>query len=130
MNEFQIVSLVLLAIVLLDAVGDGLRWNGKQVAHHIVEIIREGIWLSMVAIFMDNWLIVPMYIVARIIFFDPIINLVAGKGLGYVGSSSIYDRILKWFSFKVKESGQLIWVLRAMALLAWIAWFITNGHRI
>jgi len=126
MNEFQIISLVLLAIVLLDAVGDGLRWNGKQVAHHAVEIIREGIWLSMVAIFMDNWLIVPMYIVARIIFFDPIINLVAGKGLGYVGSSSIYDRILKWFSFKVKESGQLIWVLRAMALIFWITWLITK----
>jgi len=126
MNEFQIISLVLLAIVLLDAIGDGLRWNGKQVAHHAVEIIREGIWLSMVAIFMDNWLIVPMYIVARIIFFDPIINLVAGKGLGYVGSSSIYDRILKWFSFKVKESGQLIWVLRAMALIFWITWLITK----
>ena len=123
----MIVSLVLLGVILLDAIGDGLRWKGKQVAHHVVEILREAVWLCMVAYFMDNWTIITMYITARIAFFDPVINLIAGKGLGYIGSSSLYDRLLKWFGSTVKEPGALIWVIRAMALIWWIAWIITNA---
>jgi hypothetical protein len=122
MSEFAIVTLILLGIVLLDAIGDGLRWIGKQVAHHMVEILREAIWLSLVAYFMGNWLIIPMYVLARIVFFDPIINLVAGKGLGYIGSSSLYDRMLKWFTHKIGEQGHLIWVVRVLAIIWWIAW--------
>jgi hypothetical protein len=97
------------------------------VAHHVVEIIRELIWLSLVAYFMDNWMIIPMYILARIAIYDPVINLVAGKGLGYVGSSSLYDRLLKWFSGKVKEPGHLIWVIRALALIWLVVWIITSA---
>ncbi len=122
MNEFVIVSLVLLGVILLDAVGDGLRWIGKPMAHHAVEALREAIWLAMVAYFMGTWVIIPMYILARIVFFDPIINLVAGKGLGYVGSSSIYDRLLK-----LVPSVHLIWVIRVMALIWWVAWILTKA---
>jgi len=126
MTEFTIVSLVLLAIVLLDAVGDGLRWQRKQVAHHVVEILREAVWLSMVAYFMDNWTIITMYVTARIAFFDPVINLVAGQPIGYAGTSSLYDRLLRWFSGKVKEPGHLIWVIRVMAAIWFIAWILTR----
>jgi len=127
MSEFIIVSLILLGIIIFDAVGDGLRWNGKQVAHHVVEILREAAWLSMVAYFMDNYFIITMYITARIAFFDPVINLIAGKPLGYAGNSSLYDRLLRWFSGKVKEPGHLIWVVRALAAIWFIAWIITNA---
>lgn len=126
MSEFQIVSIILLLLVSLDAIGDGLRWIKRQVAHHAVEIIREGIWLSMVAYFMGDWSIIPMYITARIAIFDPLVNLVAGQKLSYVGSSSLYDRLLKWFSGKVKEPGHLIWVIRVMALIWFVAWIITR----
>lgn len=124
MNLFTIVSLILLGLVLLDAIGDGFRWIGKQVAHHIVEAIRELIWVSLVAYFMGNYWVILMYFVARIIFFDPIINLVAGKGLDYTGSSSIYDRALKWFTKLpfIKEPGILIWWLRAMFFVFWVVW--------
>jgi len=127
MSLFLIVSLVLLGIVILDAVGDGLRWRGKQVAHHAVEILREAIWLAMVAYFMDNYFIITMYITARIALFDPVINLIAGKPIGYAGNSSIYDRLLRWFSGKVKEPGHLIWVIRALALIWFVAWILTNA---
>jgi hypothetical protein len=127
MSEFTIVSLILIGIVSLDAIGDGLRWIGKQVAHHAVEIVRELIWLSLVAYFMDNWTIITMYMTARIALFDPIINLVAGKPIGYAGESSIYDKLLRWFSGKVKEPGHLIWVIRALAALWFIAWILTNA---
>jgi len=127
MSAFVIVSIILLGIIVLDAVGDGLRWVNKKVAHHVVEIIREAIWLSLVAYFMQNWLIIPMYVLARIAIFDPIINLVAGKGLGYIGSSSVYDLALKWFMVKVKNPGIIIWVVRALALIWWVAWIITNA---
>lgn len=128
MSSFLVVSLILLALVALDAIGDGFRWIGKQVAHHIVEGIRELIWASLVAYFMGVWVIIPMYVLARIAIFDPIINLVAGKGINYVGSNSLYDRILKWFSSKVKEPGHLIWVIRAIALIWFITWALTNAN--
>ena len=126
MSTFAILSLILLGIVLLDALGDGLRWIGKQVAHHAVEILREAIWLSMVVYFTGQPQLIVMYITARIAFFDPVINLVAGKGTPYIGSSSLYDRLLKWFSGKVKEPGHLIWVIRVMALIWFIAWILTK----
>jgi hypothetical protein len=116
-----------MSIFAIVSIGDGLRWIGKQVAHHTVEIIREGVWLSLVAYFMGNWMIIPMYIFARIAIFDPIINLVAGKGLNYVGSSSLYDRLLKWFGSTVKEPGHLIWVIRALAFIWLVVWIITSA---
>lgn len=127
MSVFSIVSIILVLVVILDAVGDGLRWIDKQVPHHIVEIVRELIWVSMVAYFMKNWFIIPIYFLARIALFDPIINLVAGKGIGYIGSSSIYDRLLKQFASWVKEPGILIWILRALALIWLVAWIITSA---
>ena len=127
MNEFKILSLILLCLIILDATGDGLRWNGKQILHHSVEIVREGIWLSLLVYFTGEYLIIPMYILARVALFDPIINLVAGKGINHVGSNSIYDIVLKWFTGKVKEPGHLIWVIRAIALIWWIVWFVING---
>jgi hypothetical protein len=126
MSEFVIISIILLGIVLLDALGDGLRWIGKQVAHHTVEILREAIWLAMVVYFTGQPELIVMYITARIALFDPLINLIAGKGLGYVGSSSLYDRILKWFSLKVKEPNMLIWVIRVIAIIWFVAWILTK----
>ena len=126
MSIFAIISLILLGIVLLDALGDGLRWIGKQVAHHAVEILKEAVWLSMLVYFTGEPNLIVMYLTARIALFDPIINLVAGQGLGYVGSSSLYDKALKWFSNKVKEPKMLIWVLRVMALIWFIAWTLTK----
>ena len=128
MNEFQILSLVLLSIVLLDALGDGLRWIGKQMIHHAIEALREAIWLAMVVYFTGNYTLIPIYITARVALFDPLINLIAGKTLNYVGSNSIYDRALKWFSNLkfIREQGFLIWVIRALALVAFIALILTR----
>ena len=128
MSEFVIVSLIFAGIVALDALGDGLRWIGKQVAHHVIEAIRELIWLCLVAYFMGEYMIIPMYYLARIAIFDPLINIVAGKPIGYVGNSSLYDRILRWFSSTVKEPGMLIWVIRGIALIWFIAWILTNAN--
>jgi len=124
MTEFAIISLILLVIVLLDALGDGMRWIGKQVAHHIAEVTKEAIWLAMVVYFTGEPALIAMYITARIALFDPMINLIAGKGLNYVGSSSLYDRFLKWFSGMMKEPGHLIWVIRVLSLITWIVLLI------
>jgi len=126
MSEFVIISLILLAIVLLDALGDGLRWIGKQMIHHAIEALREAIWLAMVVYFTGNYVIIPMYITARIALFDPIINMVAGQGLGYIGSNSIYDRTLKLFMSWVKEPKMLIWVIRVLALISFVTLIFTR----
>jgi hypothetical protein len=126
MSEFVIVSIILLGIVLLDAIGDGLRWIGKQMIHHAIEALREAIWLAMVVYFTGNYTLIPIYITARIALFDPLINLVAGKGLGYVGSNSIYDRTLKLFMSWIEEPKMLIWVIRVMALIAFVVLILTR----
>ena len=68
-----------------------------------------------------------MYITGRIWLFDPLLNLIAGYKLTYAGKSSIYGRILSLIMRKTGERGHLIWVLRAMAFIWWIAWIITKA---
>jgi len=72
-----------------------------------------------------------MYFTLRIAIFGVLFNIIADNKWSYVGKSSLYGRLLTWFSSlpDIREPGFLIWVLRVMALTWWIAWFITNGGR-
>ena len=128
MNEFQIVSLVLLGIMAIDAAGDAFRVHQWQVVHHLMEVVGIAVWVTVWALFEFSPLYLVMYITGRIALFDPLFNLIAGYKLTYSGKSSVYGRLLSWFQSKVKEPGHLIWVLRAMAAIFWIAWFITKSY--
>jgi hypothetical protein len=70
---------------------------------------------------------INMYITGRVWLFDPLFNKIAGYRLTYSGKSSLYGRVLSWFQNKVKNPGHLIWVLRALALIWWVAWLLTNA---
>jgi len=63
-----------------------------------------------------------MYPTGRIWLFDPLLNVIAGYKLTYAGKSSLYGRLLSWFMNKVKNPGVLIWWIRIMFLVFWIAW--------
>ena len=122
MNELQIISLILLLLVAIDASSDALRASGKQVLHHSGEILQIAGWFAVWGLFEFSVLYPVMYILGRIIFFDIVYNICTRNKLSYVGESSIYGKILTWFTNLnwVKEQGFLIWVIRAMALLAWV----------
>ena len=114
------------ALILLDAVGDAFRSRGWQIPHHLMEALHEGSWIGLLYYF-TGWVnIIPVYILSRIAIFDVVYNLVAGNKLSYIGKSSIYGIVMTWFTGKIKEQGFLIWVIRAMALLAWIILLILN----
>ena len=133
---------MLLGIMLLDAVGDAFRFRKWQIWHHIVEALREVLWFVVIAVYAYNapiYLVTGlieafkdvalygfMYFLGRIAFFDPTFNLVGGLPLKHIGNSSLYDRFLRRFTLWVKEPGFLIWVLRVMALIWWVAWFATS----
>ena len=127
MSEFAIISLVLLGIVALDSTGDALRLRNKQLLHHSLEVVQIGGWIVLWSLFGFKIEYVAMYVLGRIWLFDPLFNLVAGNKLSYIGSSSIYDKLLKWFTGWIDEQGHLIWVIRAIALLWWVVWFLTNA---
>ena len=127
MNEFTIVSLILLGVMLMDAAGDAFRVHQWQLLHHSMEVLGIATWIALWALFEFRYEYILMYITGRVVFFDPVFNLIAGYKLTYAGKSSVYGRLLSWFMTKVKEPGMLIWVLRAMVLVHWVVWFLTKG---
>ena len=136
MTDYKIFSLIFLVLILWDAVGDALRAKGKQIPHHILEAVSVALWLLIAVIVARGWLEwrdsqIVMYITLRIAIFDVVFNIVKGNKWSYIGESSIYGRVLTWFTSleKVKEPGMLIWVIRVIALIWWVSWFITNGGR-
>jgi hypothetical protein len=132
MSEFKIFSLLLIVLVIWDATGDALRAKGKQIPHHLLESVSVALWLFLLVALDREWLkwhdrLIVMYITIRIAIFDVIFNVIKGNKWSYVGESSIYGKLLSWFSLKVKEPGHLIWVIRVIALIWWVTWFWTDG---
>ncbi len=128
MNEFVIVTLILLGVVIMDAAGDAFRIHQWQLIHHIMEVLGVVVWILLWKFFGFRDVYIIMYITGRIWLFDPLLNLIAGYKLSYAGKSSIYGRVLSWFMLKVKNPGVIIWVVRAMAIIWWIAWLITSAE--
>lgn len=127
MNEFIIVSIILLGIMIIDAAGDAFRVHQWQIIHHLMEVLGVAAWIAVWALFDFHWAYIPMYITGRIWGFDPLFNLIAGYKLTYAGKSSLYGRVLSWFMIKVKNPGVLIWVLRGISLIWWVAWILTKA---
>lgn len=119
MSEFIIVSLILFVIMAIDAAGDAFRIHQWQVLHHIMEVAGIALWIVIWALFDFKIEYIAIYITGRIWAFDPILNLIAGYKLTYAGKSSLYGRLLSWFMNVVKNPGILIWVIRALCLIAW-----------
>ncbi len=136
MTDFKVLSLLFMLVIVYDAVGDALRAKGFQIPHHILEVIGVSMWFAIVILIARGDLEwsnkqLVMYITLRIAIFDIIFNVIKGNKWSYVGTSSIYGIVLSWFTKlpRVREPGFLIWVIRSMALIWWIAWFWTNGGR-
>lgn len=122
MNEFTIVSLILLLVVAIDAAGDAFRIHQWQILHHSMEVLGIVAFFVIWASFDFRYEYAIMYPTGRIWLFDPLLNVIAGYKLTYAGKSSLYGRLLSWFMNKVKNPGVLIWWIRIMFLVFWIAW--------
>lgn len=136
MTDFKVLSLILTLLIIYDAVGDALRARGKQIPHHILESVSVAAWFALIVIIARGRLewsdrLIVMYITLRIAIFDIIFNVIKGNKWSYVGESSLYGKLLIWFTGLpiIREQGHLIWIIRFLALVWWVAWFITNGGR-
>lgn len=127
MNEPLIVSLILLGLVILDAVGDAFRFRGWNIPHHIMEVLHVAGWFIIWALFGPDFLPahVYLYILGRIILFDIVFNLTGGLKIGYVGKNSIYDLVVTliggWFK---QNPANFAFIFRLMALVAWVGTLI------
>ncbi|KKM01892.1 hypothetical protein LCGC14_1789890 [marine sediment metagenome] len=126
----MIISLVLLLIVMLDAAGDALRLRKHQVISHMAEAVQVALWIAVWALFEFQVYYIAMYILGRFIVFDLVFNLIAGNKIFYIGESSLYGRGLRWLAGKVRQPvGLFISMPKLMALVWWVAWFLTDGGK-
>lgn len=100
------ILIILTLITIFDAFGDGMRFKGKQVLHHIAEVLIIVLWYNLLYLVNSNpvtdheflWLAV-YFISFRILAFDIVFNLSAGLKWHYKGNSSLWDRISKKIPF-------------------------------
>jgi len=130
MMWFPVVSLLLLLIVSLDALGDAFRRLQKHVLHHVMESIPIMLWMAIWALFGFDWYYIAMYILARFAVFDLVYNLTVGHSWYYIGDSSIYDKGIKWFA-KVARApiSYVVGVPKFIALVWFAAWALTSANR-
>ena len=125
MEDFKLVSLLLLIPVIVDAVGDAFRLDNRQILHHVMEVIHIACWVALWAAFGFDPMYIAMYILGRIVLFDITFNLTSGLKIGYVGGSSIYDLLLRVFGGWVKQHpANFAFITRVMALVFWVGLFI------
>ena len=101
------IIIILTLILISDAVGDGQRTRGNQVIHHFFEVVMIALFFAIIVIVNYNmlsgfelrWLLV-YYLSLRLAGFDLIYNITAGNKWNYIGNSSLYDRLMKTYSFQ------------------------------
>ena len=131
MKEELIISLVLLALVILDAIGDASRDRGWQQLRHSFEALQIGVWLTLCVligrgVIAFDWTYVVIYTIGRVWAFDYPNNLIAQRPIGYVGKSSLDGRIYHWMAGTDRERFRhpvenFSFIIKFMALLSWIA---------
>ena len=127
-REYYIYILLLLFNV-FDAVGDGLRTQGNQIPHHIMEVLMVASLLVVWRLSKFRWHYVWLLVLTRIWAFNPLYNITAGNKINYLGDSNIYDIVIKWFGEAVKNPPEnFALIFQFMALLATVA-LIIKGHR-
>ena len=147
MNEFTTISLLLLALVAVDASGDAFRFRGWQIASHSMEVVQIIGWCLFAAVFAlfhstdildaSLWeiilLMLPyavMYIMGRIILFNPLWNVLTGCKLLYVGESNWYDLFIRWVAnlkFWRCAYTNVHFIIIFMALLVWVAGILNKS---
>src|SRR6056297_304148 len=90
----QIVLLIIL--VLVNAIEDAFRDEGKKELAHLFNTLHIAGWFCMMS-FPISLILVVQYVLARFALFDITYNLMRGIDLFYIGSTSIYDKLWRWF---------------------------------
>lgn len=121
-----IISYLLLCVV-LDAVGDSFRFKGWQRLHHLFETFQVALWLSLFALtglgYVEfRWVYIVIYILERVLFFDPIWNGITEHKWLYVGENDITGLIIRGVAriFKVpyEHPSFMVKLLSALSLFA------------
>ena len=105
------ILIILTILIILDAIGDGLRAREKQLAHHVLEAIQIVVWFFYaytvmklgLDVYYQIWALV-FYTSLRIMIFNPIINIVMRKSFFYLGNTNYWDRFMR------RNSGIVYWI--------------------
>ena len=122
------IILVFILLIILDALSDGLR---NKPVKHLFAALHIGGWLMFPVYLYQHyewhWVLWPDFLIMiagygclRYFLFDATWNISAGKRLDYVGSTSLYDRILS------KMHPTLVLYTKLLAGMAAISILLTN----
>ena len=99
-HKDAIVALSLITTtIVLDAMGDSFNDTGRKTIGHSLNALSIGSLLLapvLLDLTTENWILYGItYIGLRISFFDPVYNLTRGLPIGFIGSTSAWDRTIK-----------------------------------
>ena len=98
-HKDAIVELSLISTsIVLDAMGDAYNDTGSKVLGHSLNALSIGSLLLapvLLDLTKENWILYGItYIGLRISFFDPVYNLTRGLPIGYIGTTSLWDKAI------------------------------------
>ncbi len=108
------ISLVVMAVI-LGACADGFNNRGLKVLGHPLEA-AEKVALLCAGLFSGTWLVLIAYTAYRVAFFDYIRNISKGDPFFYVGTSSIWDRILSKYPVSGVTCSRAIFLVLAISI--------------
>ena len=119
------ISLLLLALVGLDATGDAFRFLNRQVLHHAMEVLMIAGFIALWAFFPFEPVYIIIYILGRLWLFDVLWNVITGQNPLYIGTSDLYGRSVRWIGEKLRVSYMhFSFMIKFMSFMAWIGLII------
>lgn len=108
------ISLIVLS-VLIGAIADGFNQRGFKVLGHLLEAAEKPA-LLLAGLFSGTWIVLIPYVAYRVALFDITRNLAKGDPIFYMGTSSIWDRVVgKWNRWGVLF-GRVIFLIFAISV--------------
>jgi hypothetical protein len=138
---------LLLAVILcsLELIYEGLKYKGHHSISGLFEFIyRALIVIGLYALIAGNfvspwaltyphnfWIIIVAYCLFRFGCFDPIIALVMGESINYIGTTKWYDKAIRWFVAKTRMGiGHFFFIRLCLFIIGTLILIYANSDKI
>jgi hypothetical protein len=138
---------LLLAVILcgLELIYEGLKYKGHHVVSGMFEFIyRALIVVGLYALIAGNfespwalaysghfWIIIGAFVLFRFGCFDPLIALVMGEPINYIGTTKWYDQVIGWFIKKTRMgTGHFFFIRLCLFIIGVLILIYANSDKI
>jgi len=102
------VTLLFVFLIVGEAVYEGMAHAGNKTIAKIFEVMVRGVTLVILVLWLGGncfnihiefWHGIGGYVFLRIALFRMVWNFTAGEGYLFIGTTSLYDKLLHWICF-------------------------------